>query len=64
MIPCKECLIYAICRNKKNISCSLLFNWMNTECDKEDVYKLLSNWKNIDNGFDKIVYRRNSRVHI
>ena len=63
MIPCEGCLIYAICRNKKDISCSLLFNWMNTKCDKGEVDKLLLNWRYIDNGFN-VIYVRNQRVHI
>ena len=29
MIPCKECLILAICRNKDRIECSLLYKWLN-----------------------------------
>ena len=28
MIPCNECLIYAICKNKRKIECRILFNWI------------------------------------
>ncbi len=27
MIPCKECLILPICRNKLTISCNILYEW-------------------------------------
>jgi len=27
MIPCKDCLVLAACKNKKNVTCELLFDW-------------------------------------
>lgn len=27
MIPCKDCLVLAICKNKKKVYCSLMFYW-------------------------------------
>lgn len=27
MIPCKDCLVLAACKNKEKIYCSLLVNW-------------------------------------
>lgn len=31
MIPCKDCLVLAICRHKKHVVCNLLFNWLGKE---------------------------------
>ena len=28
MIPCKECLVLAICRTKETVECSLLNKWI------------------------------------
>lgn len=29
MIPCKDCLILPVCRNKEILKCSVLAKWMN-----------------------------------
>ena len=35
MIPCKECITLAACRNKKEIDCPLLSDWYNENKTKE-----------------------------
>lgn len=48
MIPCKDCLVLAVCKNKEEISCPILFNWMNTAgYTFTDTLKYLPNWKTI-----------------
>ena len=27
-IPCKECLVLPMCRNKKELECSMLYDWV------------------------------------
>ena len=46
MIPCKECLILAICRTKNRIKCSLLYKWIDdvedySEKDTEECFPSL-----------------------
>lgn len=35
-IPCINCLVYAACRNKTNISCKLLYDWYDAEQELDD----------------------------
>jgi hypothetical protein len=50
MIPCIDCLVYAMCKNKKKIKCILLFNWMKIESnDRSVLYKLFPRWRLVSN---------------
>ena len=35
MIPCKECLVLALCKHKIEIDCPLLYNWVERKYNKQ-----------------------------
>ena len=49
-IPCKNCICLAICRQKMNIECSMLFNWYeaNDLSTSQELNDILPNWELID----------------
>ncbi len=57
MIPCKECLIYPVCKNKKEVRCSLLINWMSRGgYDYMTLILYLPNWTSIISDDPKDIY--------
>jgi hypothetical protein len=36
MIPCKECLIFALCKHREPLECSLLVGWIENYSDSPD----------------------------
>lgn len=48
MIPCKECILLALCSSKTNIECDLLHEWGTTHRDKWDNLKeYIKNYPNV-----------------
>ena len=52
MVPCKTCLVLAICKNKRNIECEAAYNWIHHAGKTRDerikiLSKLLPHWEQI-----------------
>jgi len=47
-IPCKDCLVYALCKHKEKIVCSLLYGWMRNGTGKYEEINYLPNWGSIE----------------
>ena len=48
MIPCKDCLVRATCRERDHIICNSLYEWMNTTKDISDIVtEYHPNWLSI-----------------